>query len=88
MSSSILRRGWRTARVGGCVGDHGSMDDVGKSPFQCSECFFAGVAVVRASLDEGDRFGMVASLGECNAMESGVELTVSGSAESVALAVA
>ncbi len=46
------------------------------------------VAVVGPALDVGDGVGVVASLGEGDAVDGRVELTVPGSAQAVALAVA
>ena len=69
------------------VGEECSVDDVGESAFECSDGFFVGVAVGGSPVKEAARWGVVAGLGEGDAVDGSVELAVAGSAEAVPVGV-
>jgi hypothetical protein len=71
----------------GGVGAQGAVDDVGEMSFEHAEGFESAVTGGSAAGEQGSGVGVAAGLGEGDAVQGGVELSVAGAAESVAGAV-
>src|SRR5690606_4565105 len=74
---------------GVCVGEEGSVDDVGEASLEGSERFGLGLAVLgHAAFEVGLGVVVDAELGDGDAVDGGVELTVSGAGETELLPIA
>jgi hypothetical protein len=77
MSSGSFQLGW----LGVC--EHGSVDDVGEFAFEEPDGFPFGGSGLEASFDERLSVGVDPHLGDGDAVEGGVGLTVPSSVEPV-----
>ena len=69
------------------VGEEGAVDDVGELAFEGSDGFGFGVAVGEALFQVGLGVGVAADLGDGDAVEGGVDLTVATPVQSEPLRV-
>src|SRR5215213_7405163 len=70
-------------KAGGLVVEQGLKDGIGEAALEYAECLTSAVAPALASLDHVFGRRMPTGLGECDAVQGSVQLTVSGAAQPV-----